>query len=216
MKTEKILATIAAFIVAATVLSAGAFAVLSAKAELEVETTAETTVGRCVPKSPHSHVFIDWYYLNDVVHARLCPVCCMMEIERHTRVPATKFTDEVCSVCHSRAQTWGEACRQHVMAYKMDWEYLETNGYDDPQNYYHVYRCARCDNELQYTCDHVAERQKCSFLDIYWSPERDGVHTKYQVCEFCNIVFCLEDSECPAAAYGTSCNMCNNPNKYNW
>ena len=184
--------------------------------EVGVESTVTSLTTNAEIMSECSHSYTPWTYINTSVHRIMCTICSKTITEYHQIVEADCVTSKHCIICDGRDNSW-EVAWGHQMEYVFDWSnFMAVPDEVSPEAYRHEYRCTRCDNDLEYICDYVVERELCTFTHIYWSPENNGVHERYQVCPFCEMMYFLEDSECPAAAYGTSCNMCNNPNKYNW
>ena len=184
--------------------------------EVGVESTVTSLTTNAEIMSECSHSYTPWTYINTSVHQIMCTICSKTITEYHQIVEADCVTSKHCIICDGRDNSW-EVAWGHQMEYVFDWSnFMAAPDEVSPEAYMHEYRCTRCDNDLEYICDYVVKRELCTFTHIYWNPEKDGVHERYQVCPFCEMMYFLEDAECPAAVWGTSCNMCNNPNKYYW
>ncbi len=184
--------------------------------EVGVESTVTSLMTNAEIMSECSHSYTPWTYINTSVHQVMCTICSKTIVANHHIVEADCMTSRDCIICNGRDESW-ESAWGHQMEFVFDWSnFMAAPDEVSPEAYVHEYRCTRCDNDLEYICDYVAERELCTFTHIYWNPEKDGVHERYQVCPFCEMMYFLEDAECPAAVWGISCNMCNRENAYDW
>ncbi len=157
------------------------------------------------------HEYTDWNYYDSANHTKICTKCMKTVYEAHSIVRADCTTFEHCSVCGGRDSSW-ESASGHIMAYVIDWDYLDANnGYDNADNYYHIYRCIRDDNDCQYVCDYIPFRENCTFDDLFWDAESDGMHEMYYRCPMCEVPYFIEPEICYFATLGYNCYRCNNP-----
>lgn len=172
---------------------------------------AETTAA---PKSdlllPCDHTFSNWRFYDCACHVRHCQRCSLRQYEEHMKVQADGNASESCAVCRdsyiSSSFSYG-----HDTAYVIDSEYLEANGHDELQKYYHVFRCVRTDDDGQYACDYVQVRENCSFTELFWDAESGGEHELYYQCPMCYVAFYWEPEICYFATQGLDCYRCTNP-----
>ncbi len=169
------------------------------------EVPATATVTNAAKRATCSHEYTDWLFYNSDFHKKICSKCMNVVYEAHTKIPADCTTFEHCGVCNGRDSSWMYAYG-HDMAYRVDWDYLDSHGYDNDDNYYHVYRCIRDD-----ICDYIQTREKCNFNELFWDAESGGEHELYYQCPTCYVAFYWEPEICYFATHGFDCYRCNNP-----
>ncbi len=180
--------------------------VINTLAEIPMEAIVTNAAIRAVC----THEYTAWSYYNSYDHKKMCTKCMSVVYEAHTKVPADCTTFEHCVVCNGRDGSW-EYAYGHIMAYVIDWDSLDANGYDDEENYYHLYRCVRDDNDCQYICDYVQVRENCSFTELFWDAESGGEHELYYQCPMCDVPFFIAPEICYYATKGYDCYRCTNP-----
>ena len=177
------------------------------------EVPANAIVTNALTRANCVHDYSDWMYADATTHSKMCSKCSDYQVGMHNRVAATCTTNEVCTICGDRDPSW-EMAYGHDMEYVVHWDLLHEYGYEDPENYYHEYRCVREDDTLRYICDYVPIIEQCDFTVRYWDPEENGTHDVYHVCSKCMIYWSEEHVVCPRAVYNGYCPKCLNPNPF--
>ena len=177
------------------------------------EVPADAIITNAATRDICSHTYCSWSYADATTHSRMCSKCSDFQFAYHNRVDATCTTNEICKVCKGRDSSWGMAYG-HDMAYVVCLDNLDEYGYDDPNNYYHDYRCVRTNEEGRYICNYVPSSDYCTFEEVFWDSEVNGEHEVYYVCYLCLVSYYEEPDACPRALYGGFCPKCFNPHPY--